>query len=94
MSTTSLKLSEGIKQRAISAAASQGVSTHAFMVNAIDQAATAAENRSNFMADACAARDQMLITGNGYGSEEVHAYIQARMEGKVTTRPKAKSWRE
>jgi predicted transcriptional regulator len=94
MSTTSLKLSDELKQRAISAASSQGVSTHAFMVNAIEQAATAAEYRANFIADAHTAREQMLSTGKGYELEEVRAYIQARIDGRKTTKPRAKSWRE
>lgn len=93
MSTTSLKLSDDLKQRAISAATSQGVSTHAFMVNAIEQAATAAEYRSKFVADALAAREQMLSTGKGYDAEEVHAYIQARIEGRKPAKLRTKSWR-
>jgi len=94
MSTTSLKLTDDLKQRAISAAASQGVSTHAFMVNAIEQAATAAECRANFIADANAAREQMLSTGKGYSAEDVYAHIQARLEGRKAAKPRAKSWRD
>ncbi|MFI4939180.1 MAG: hypothetical protein ACHP7O_02360 [Burkholderiales bacterium] len=82
MPTTSLKRPDDLKQRAVSAAKLQGVSTHAFMVNAIEQAATAAECRANFIADAHAARKQMCDTGKGYDSDEVHAYIQARVAGK------------
>ena len=93
MSTTSLKLSDDLKQRAISAATSQGVSTHAFMVNAIEFAATAAEYRANFISDAHSAREQMLSTGKGYDSEDVHAYIQARIQGGNPTKPRTRSWR-
>lgn len=93
MSTTSLKLSDDLKQRAVSAAQSQGVSTHAFMVNAIEQAATAAECRASFIADAHVARQQMQDTGKGHDADEVHAYIQARIAGKKVTKPKARSWR-
>jgi predicted transcriptional regulator len=93
MSTTSLKLPDELKQRAVAAAQSQGLSPHAFMVNAIEQAATAAECRANFIADAQAARTQMLETGEGYDADEVHAYIQARIAGKKVAKPKARSWR-
>jgi uncharacterized protein (DUF1778 family) len=41
MSTTSLKLPDELKQRAIVAARRQGVTLHAFMLNAIAQAASA-----------------------------------------------------
>jgi predicted transcriptional regulator len=93
MSTTSLKLSDELKERAIAAAQRQGVSPHAFMVNAIDLAATAAEQRARFVADAQAAREKMLKTGKGYDADQVHAYLQARIAGKKPGKPKAKSWR-
>lgn len=93
MSTTSLKLPEELKQRAISAAQSQGVSTHAFMVNAIEQAADAAEHRASFIADALAARKQVQESGEAYDADEVHAYLRARVAGEKVTKPKAKSWR-
>lgn len=92
MPTTSLKLSEELKQRAAAAAEKSGVSPHAFMVRAIEQAATAAEQRALFIAEAQAARDQMLATGNGYDATEVHAYLKARIAGDQAAKPKAKSW--
>ena len=93
MSTTSLKLSDELKQRAIDAAEKMGVSPHAFMIHAIDQAATAAERRASFVSDAQAAREQMLATGKGYDASEVHAYLKARLSGDKPAKPKARSWR-
>ena len=93
MSTTSLKLSDELKQRAVDAAAKMGVSPHAFMIHAIDQAATAAERRASFVSDAQAAREQMLATGKGYDASEVHAYLKARLSGDKPAKPKARSWR-
>ena len=93
MATTSLKLSDELKQRAIDAAAKMGVSPHAFMIHAIDQAATAAERRASFVSDAQAAREQMLATGKGYDASEVHAYLKARLSGDRPAKPKARSWR-
>ena len=92
MSTTSLKLSDELKQRAVAAAEQKGVSPHAFMVQAIEQAATAAERRASFVAEARAAREQMLGSGMGYDASEVHAYLKARIAGDKVVRPKAKSW--
>lgn len=92
MSTTSLKLSEELKQRAVAAAQEQGVSPHAFMVHAIEQAATAAERRTSFVAQAQAAREQMLKSGKGYDAGEVHAYLKARIAGDKPAKPKARSW--
>jgi predicted transcriptional regulator len=93
MATTSLKLSDELKQRAAAAAEKQGVSPHAFMVHAIEQAATAAERRASFVSEAQAAREHMLKTGKGYDASEVHAYLKARISGKKTAKPKAISWR-
>ncbi len=92
MSTTSLKLSDELKQRAVAAAEQKGVSPHAFMVQAIEQAATAAERRASFVAEARAAREQMLGSGTGYDASEVHAYREARVAGDKAARPRAKSW--
>ncbi|MDZ4255784.1 MAG: hypothetical protein U1A72_24730 [Sulfuritalea sp.] len=93
MSTTSLKLPDDLKQRAIAAAEKVGVSPHAFMVHAIELAATAAERRAGFVAEALAAREQMLKTGKGYDSAEVHAYLKERIAGGKAAKPKAGSWR-
>ena len=92
MSTTSLKLPDELKQRAVAAAQKQGVSPHAFMVQAIEQAAMSAERRASFVAEAQAARAQMLGSGKGYDADEVHAYLKARIAGKKSGKPRAKSW--
>lgn len=92
MSTTSLKLSDELKQRAVAAAEKKGVSPHAFMVHAIEQAATAAERRTSFVSEAQAAQEQMLKTGKGYAASKVHAYLKARIAGRKSAKPKARSW--
>jgi predicted transcriptional regulator len=93
MSTTSLKLPDDLKQRAIGAAQKQGMSPHAFMVHAIEQAANAAELRSSFVADALTARESMLVSGKGFDADDVHRYLKAKIESKRAAKPKAKSWR-
>ena len=92
MATTSLKLPAATKQRAIMAAQKQGISTHAFMVSAIEQAATTAETRAQFVAEAAAARTAMLKSGKGYAAGEVHAYVRGRLAGKKLAKPRARSW--
>jgi predicted transcriptional regulator len=93
MSTTSLKVPDELKTRLVAAARRQGVTTHAFMVEAIRSATAAAEDRARFMAEAQAARKQALASGTGFAADEVHAYIRARVAGKAARRPKAKPWR-
>ena len=65
MATTSLKLPEDLKERAASAAQELGVSTHAFMVEAIRQATEQTEIRAQFVEEAIAARAALLESGAG-----------------------------
>lgn len=94
MPTTSLKLPQELKQLTIAAAKHQGISTHAFMVDAIRFAAENAQKRASFIADAVAARDAAIESGLGYESEDVYAYLRMRSQGKTASRPKASSWQE
>lgn len=93
MPTTSLKLPDDVKQLAAAAAKHRGVTPHAFMVDAIRAAATAAEQRAEFVAEAQAARAEAIKSGRGYAATEVHAYLSARAQRKNVAKPKAKSWR-
>lgn len=93
MATTSLKLPDELKQRAIAAAEQQGVSPHAFMVSAIEQAARAAEQRRSFISEALAAEQEALESGLAYDAGEVHQYLRARLHDNSATPPTAKPWR-
>jgi predicted transcriptional regulator len=92
MATTSLKLTDELKQRTVALAQKQGVSPHAFMVEAIEHAASAAEQRQGFVEDAQAARAQMLKTGLGFDAQDVHTYLKARVSDKAAPKPKATPW--
>ncbi|NHZ99371.1 hypothetical protein [Massilia sp. CCM 8734] len=94
MSTTSLKLSTELKERAAAAAEKLGISTHAFMIGAISQAADAAEQRAEFVAQAQAALADMRETGMGYDADDVRAYLRERLSNPDTARPEAKPWRK
>lgn len=93
MSSTSLRLSDELKQDATAAAEERGISPHAFMVDAIAQAATAAEHRADFVTAARVAREQMYKTGKGYDAGEVAAYLKGRIAGTNPAKPRARSWR-
>lgn len=93
MSTTSLKLPEDVKQLAAAAAKQRGVTPHAFMVDAIRAAATNAERRAQFVADAVTSRQEAVKSGKGYAAGEVHAYLRDRVQGKPAKKPRAKAWR-
>ncbi len=93
MATTSLKLPDRLKARAAAVAKRRGISTHAFLVEAIDLAATAAEQRARFVAEARAARSAMHKSGVGFDAGGVHAHLRKRVAGKASRRPRAKAWR-
>ncbi len=92
MTTTSLKLPDDLKRRAANAAHELGVSPHAFMVSAIEQAAHSTEQRLRFIAEAKSARDEMMNTGSGLDADEVHAFLKAKVSGNKATKPKPRAW--
>ncbi len=94
MVTTSLKLPDSLRARLARVARAQGISPHAFMVDAIEHQTDAAENRSAFVAAALKAERELVRSGKAYGAEEVHAYLQARSRGRQARLPTAKSWRK
>lgn len=93
MTTTSLKLPEDLKRKAIAAAQDVGVTPQEFMVDAIRQAVVGAEQRVQFIADAKAAHKEMLQTGVGYDAKTVHAYLRDRLTNADTPPPDPKPWR-
>ena len=94
MATTSLKIPDELKQRAIQAAQQCGVSPHAFMLSAIEQTVLSAEQRTGFIAEALAAEQEMHESGLGYAAADVHRYIKERIAGNKPDLPEAKSWRK
>jgi predicted transcriptional regulator len=94
MSTTSLKLPDELKQRAVDAAQELGISPHAFMVDAIRQAAHAVEQRAAFVAQARDARAELLAEGLGYAADDVRAYLRSRLTDGAAARPAKTAWRE
>jgi predicted transcriptional regulator len=91
VSTTSLKLPEKIKLQAANAAKDLGITTHAFMVEAIKQASVKAELRRSFIDDANNARNEVLQTGKVHDADKVFKHLKARIAGKKSTM-KATNW--
>lgn len=91
VSTTSLKLPDEIKLQAANAAKDLGITTHAFMVEAIKQASVNAELRRSFIEDANNARNQLTQEGKVHDAEKVFKHLKARIAGKKSTL-KATNW--
>ena len=51
------------------------------------------KQRASFVADALAAREEMLTTGMGYDADEVHAYLGKRIAAELSARPTPVLWR-
>ena len=91
VSTTSLKLTDEIKLQAANAAKDLGITTHAFMVEAIKQASIYAELRRSLIEDANNARKEVLQEGKVHDADKVFKHLKARIAGKKSTL-KATNW--
>ena len=91
--TTSLKLPEQLRRRVSSLAKSAGVSPHAFMVEAIERQAEAAEKQRVFHAEALEADAEMAQSGTGHRLDDVEKWFVARLKGRKPRAPRAVSWR-
>lgn len=92
MTSTSLKLPDDLKLKAIAATQAAGLTPHAFMVDAIRRAVAASQKSAQFIEDAKAARTRMLVTGMGYDAKKVHAYLRERLVNSEAPAPEVKPW--
>lgn len=93
MPATSLKLSDQLKQRISALVAGSDKSPHAFMVEAIEQAAQREELRRRFGAEAAEAEQETESTGKAYDATQVFDYLEARARGETKRRPRLKASR-
>lgn len=91
MAATSLKLPDALKKRVADLVADSGKTAHAFMVEAIEQAAERAELRERFGEEATASDAQVLRTGKAYELAAVFDYLEQKSAGAKVSRPKARS---
>ncbi len=89
MTTTTLKLSPSLRRRISSLARHAGVTPHAFMVEAVEKQADAAEQRRRFVTEALEADAEMLDRGEGYRLEDVATWFRRRATGQQAGKPRA-----
>lgn len=87
-SSTTLKLSDELKQRIARIAEEAGQSPHAFMVEAIQAQTELAERRRKFVASALDAEREVAQFGVVYDGDEVLSYLQSRLTGQPARRPR------
>ncbi len=88
--TTTLKLPEDLKARIATAAEAAGKTSHAYMVDALASQAAFDERRRAFVAAAFVAEQEVAEYGLVFDADEVFSHIQAKLDGKISKRPKAK----
>ena len=84
MSTTSLKLSDELKESIRDIAAGEKVSAHAFMVTALEAEVRRRKLRADFLADADAAAADIDAGGPVYALDDVHDWVKARLRARTT----------
>jgi predicted transcriptional regulator len=93
MAATSLKLPDELKRRIESLAASLRKTPHAFMVDALSREAERMELRARFAADAAKSEAEALTSGKSISVDAAFDYLDARISGTKTRRPRARRWR-
>lgn len=90
MSTTTIRLSEDLKERLVRAAEHAGVTSHAFILAAIAEKAEEEERRNDIEDTAERRYAEIVDSGETVPWSEMRAYLEARLTGKTPPRPAAK----
>lgn len=83
MSTTSLKLSNELKQTIQYFAEEDRVSAHAFMLRTLEAEVRRRQQRAEFLAAAEAAAADIDAGGPTYALDEVFDYVKARLQART-----------
>jgi predicted transcriptional regulator len=87
-STTSIKLSETLKKHSATAARELGMTTHAFMVEAIKRATEQQSMRHSFIRDAIESRKSTIKTGKVIQLEDALERMRSQIASKKTLKAK------
>lgn len=87
-SATTVKLSTSLKKRIKPLARAEGVTPHAWMVEALAEQVVQAEQRTAFVAAALESRRQVEASGLAWEAAAVFDSMRARVRGKKATRPR------
>jgi predicted transcriptional regulator len=89
MATISVKLSDTTRDRVQTAALNLGLTPHALMVHAIEDAVEQAETRQTLIEQALASRQLVANTGLVVDGAAFGDYLKAKVRGQATKRPAA-----
>ncbi len=88
MSTTTIRLPYDLKERLARIAESLGSTSHALILDAIAQRVEAEEQRKDFRDTAEQRYVNIVALGETIPWDEMKIYLQTRVAGKNTNRPK------
>jgi predicted transcriptional regulator len=91
MSTTTIRLPQDLKERVARAAERAGTTAHGFMLEAIAEKAEQDERRAEFHDAAERRYADIVASGNTVPWSEMRSYLERRLVGKKTSRPKPKA---
>lgn len=90
MPTTTIRLPENLKERVAQAAENAGISSHAFILEAIKESVEATERRSEFYGTADRRYATIAETGKTIPWSEMRTYLLNRASGQKASRPRPK----
>jgi len=90
VSTTTIRLPEDLKARVQEAADRAGMTAHGFILEAIAEKTGQEERRNDFHDTANSRYAGILASGKTIPWTEMRRYLEARVEGRKTSRPSAK----
>lgn len=90
MTTTTIRLSEELKERIARAAEHAGTTSHAFILDAIAERVDEEERRNDFHASAEQRYAKIVSSGKTIPWSEMRAYLEDRLSGRNPSRPVAR----
>ena len=90
MPTTTIRLSEDLKERVASAAKRAGTTAHGFILEAIAEKTRLEERRAEFDIEAEERYARIVSTGKTIPWQEMRTYLEARIAGKPAKKPVAR----
>jgi predicted transcriptional regulator len=92
MTTTTIRLPEALKTRIANVAALAETTAHNFILEAIAEKTTQAEQRNAFLAEANTRYATVLTTGKVVTKAEMKRYVLAKAKNKSTAKPATTSF--
>jgi predicted transcriptional regulator len=91
MSTTTIRLPQDLKERVARAAERAGTTAHSFILEAIAEKAEQEERRGEFQDTAERRFAEIVASGKTVPWSEMRRYLERRLAGNKTARPKPRT---